>query len=273
MLFKKKEPMKAGFIQFAPQFGNIDANINKALSMIGSVDAGLLVLPELFNTGYHFTSVQETRVLAEEIPAGKTTKALCTIAQKKKIHIVAGIAEIADGNLYNSAVLISPAGYVATYRKVHLFNEEKLWFQPGNKGFHVYDIGQCKIGIMICFDWFFPESARVLALQGADVICHPANLVLPYCQDSMVTRCLENKIYAITANRTGYEDRGGKRFSYTGKSQITSPDGSILYRAAPDSDEIGIVEIDIAQARDKRANIYNDLFADRAIAYYQDLVK
>ena len=273
MLFKKKEPMKAGFIQFAPQFGNIDANINKALSMIGSVDAGLLVLPELFNTGYHFTSVQETRVLAEEIPAGKTTKALCTIAQKKKIHIVAGIAEIADGNLYNSAVLISPAGYVATYRKVHLFNEEKLWFQPGNKGFHVYDIGQCKIGIMICFDWFFPESARVLALQGADVICHPANLVLPYCQDSMVTRCLENKIYAITANRTGYEDRGGKRFSYTGKSQITSPDGSILYRAAPDSDEIVIVEIDIAQARDKRANIYNDLFADRAIAYYQDLVK
>jgi predicted amidohydrolase len=265
--------MKAGFIQFAPQFGNIDANIHKALSMIDNADAGLLVLPELFNTGYHFTSVQEVCNLAEEIPSGKTTKALCAISQKKKIYIVAGIAEIADGNLYNSAVLVSPAGYVATYRKVHLFNEEKLWFEPGNKGFDVYDIGQCKVGIMVCFDWFFPESARILALQGADVICHPSNLVLPYCQDSMVTRCLENKIYAITANRTGYEERDGKRFIYTGKSQITAPDGSILYRAASDSDEAGVVEIDISRARDKRINKYNDLFADRKIAYYQDLVK
>jgi predicted amidohydrolase len=265
--------MKAGFIQFAPQFGNIDANINKALSMIGNADAELLVLPELFNTGYHFNSAQETRNLAEEIPAGKTTKALCSIAQKKKIYIAAGIAEIADGSLYNSAVLVSPAGYVATYRKVHLFNEEKLWFQPGNKGFDVYDLGQLKIGIMICFDWFFPESARILALKGADIICHPSNLVLPYCQDSMVTRCLENKIYVITANRTGYEDRNGKRLSYTGKSQITSPDGRILHRASPDSDETGFVEIDVSLARDKRANIYNDLFADRKVAYYQDLVK
>ena len=265
--------MKAGFLQFAPEFGNVDVNINKALSMIDNADARLLVLPELFSTGYHFTTVAETRDLAEEIPAGKTTKALCTIAREKNIYIVAGVAEIADGSLYNSAVLISPAGYVATYRKVHLYNEEKLWFEPGNKGFDVYDIGHCRIGIMICFDWFFPESARILAIKGADIICHPANLVLPYCQDAMVTRCLENKIYAITSNRTGYEDRSGKRFSYTGKSQITSPDGSILYRAAPDSDEIGIVEMDISKARDKRANIYNDLFADRRVEYYQDLVK
>ena len=265
--------MKAGFLQFAPRFGDIDANISIALSMIDTADAELLVLPELFNTGYHFTSVEETWDLAEEIPAGKTTKALCTIAQKNRIHIVAGIAEIADGSLYNSAVLVSPDGYLATYRKVHLFNEENLWFQPGNKGFDVYDIGQCKIGIMICYDWFFPESARVLALQGADIICHPANLVLPYCQDSMVTRCLENKIYAITANRTGCEERNGKNFNYTGKSQITSPNGSILHRADADSDEMGIVEMDIANARDKRTSIYNDLFADRKVTYYQDLVK
>ena len=265
--------MKAGFIQFAPEFGNIDANINKVLSMIENTDAELLVLPELFNTGYHFTSVQETRNLAEEIPAGKTTKALCFIAQKRKIHIVAGIAEIADDSLYNSAVLVSPTGYIATYRKVHLYNEEKLWFQQGNKGFEVYDIGQLKIGIMICFDWFFPESARILALKGADVICHPSNLVLPYCQDSMVTRCLENKIYAITANRTGYEDRGDKRFNYTGKSQITSPDGRILYRASSDNDEIEVVDIDISLAKDKRINKYNDLFVDRKVEYYQDIIK
>ncbi len=265
--------MRVGFIQFSPEFGRVDANINKALAMMEKADAQLIVLPELFNTGYLFISQKEAIEMAEEIPAGKTTQALFSIARKKKIHIVAGIAESAGENLYNSAVLISPKGYVTTYRKVHLFNEEKLWFQPGNKSFTVYDIGQCKIGIMICFDWFFPESARILALRGADIICHPSNLVLPHCQDAMVTRCLENNIYVITANRTGREERSGKSLSYTGKSQITSPDARILYRADAQNDEIGIVEIDVQMARNKKINDYNDILADRRVEYYQDLVK
>jgi predicted amidohydrolase len=265
--------MKAGFIQFSPQFGKIEANIDQALSMMEMADADLLVLPELFNTGYNFVSVKETANLAEEIPNGKTIKALCSIARKKKIYIVAGIAEIADGRLYNSAVLVSPSGYVATYRKIHLFNEEKLWFQPGTRGFDVYDIGQCKVGIMVCFDWYFPESARILALKGADIICHPSNLVLPYCQDSMVTRCLENKIYSITANRTGVEERNGKSFIYTGKSQITAPDARILYRADAVRDEIGVVGMDISLARDKRINKYNDLLTDRRVENYGDIIK
>ncbi len=265
--------MKAGFIQFSPQFGKVDANIDKALAMLEKADAELIVLPELFNTGYLFVSRNEALEMAEEIPAGKTTKALSSIAQKKKIHIVAGIAESAGENLYNSAVLISPKGYIATYRKIHLFNEEKLWFKQGNESFAVYDIGQCKIGIMICFDWFFPESARILALRGADIICHPSNLVLPYCQDAIVTRCLENNIYVITANRTGNEERSGKSLSYTGKSQITSPDARILYRADAQNDEIGVVEIDVQMARNKKINDYNDIFADRRVEYYQDLVK
>jgi predicted amidohydrolase len=148
-----------------------------------------------------------------------------------------------------------------------------LWFQPGNKGFEVYDIGQLKIGIMICFDWFFPISAKIMALKGADAICHPANLVLPNCQNAMVTRCLENKICAITANRTGYKERSGKRFSYTGKSQITSPDGHVLYHASSDGDEIGVMDMDIALAKAKRINKFNDLFADRKVEYYQDMIK
>lgn len=265
--------MKAGFVQFSPQFGNVDANIEKALSLMEKADAELLVLPELFNTGYLFISVNETFNLAEEIPNGKTTKALCSFARKKGIHIVAGIAEVSNGKLYNSAVLVSPTGYVATYRKIHLFNEEKLWFQPGDEGFAVYDIGSCKIGIMICFDWFFPESTRILALKGADIICHTANLVLPYCQDAMITRCLENRIYAIIANRTGEEERGGNKWRYTGNSQITSPDARILYRADPERDEVGIVEIDVSKARNKRLNKYNDLFTDRRLEFYQDLIK
>jgi predicted amidohydrolase len=265
--------MKAGFIQFSPVFGNVDANIEKASSMMEKADAELMVLPELFNTGYLFISLKEVAAVAEEIPAGKTTRALSAIARRKKINIVAGIAEKFKNDLYNSAVLISPEGYAGTYRKTHLFNEENLWFKPGNTGFNVFDLGICRIGIMICFDWFFPESARILALKGADIICHPANLVLPYCQDAMLTRCLENRVYAVTANRTGCEERGGKKFSYTGKSQITAPDARILYRAGAQNDEIGIVDIDVRTARNKRINEHNNMFADRRIDCYQDLVK
>lgn len=264
--------MKAGFVQFSPEFGKVDTNIDKALSFIEKADAELIVLPELFNTGYLFVSAKETASLAEEIPSGKTTQTLCGIAHRKKMHIVAGIAEAAGNKLYNSAVLVSPTGYVATYRKIHLFNEEKLWFQPGDKGFAVYDIGSCKIGILICFDWFFPESMRIMALQGAEIICHPANLVLPYCQDAMITRCLENRVFAITANRTGEEERGNKKWCYTGKSQITSADARVLYQAAEESDEVGVSEIDVTKSRNKRLNKYNDFFTDRRVEFYQDLI-
>ncbi|MCX5850319.1 MAG: acyltransferase [Deltaproteobacteria bacterium] len=265
--------MKAGFIQFSPEFGEADANIEKALSMIEKANADLIVLPELFNSGYLFISQKEVDAVAEEIPAGKTTRALCAIARRKKINIVAGIIENFQGDLYNSAVLVSPAGYVGAYRKIHLFNEENLWFKPGNTGFNVFDLGICRIGIMICFDWFFPEAARILALKGADIICHPANLVLPYCQDAMVTRCLENKVYTVTANRTGFEERSGKKYSYTGKSQITAPDARILYQADAQNDEIGVAEIDVRTARNKKINKYNDVFTDRRTDCYKKLIK
>ena len=265
--------MRAGFAQFSPEFGKVDENIDKALSLIEKVDADLIVLPELFSTGYLFISHTEAADLAEEIPAGKTTKALCSIAKKKKIHIVAGVAESSLGKLYNSSILVSPSGYIATYRKLHLFNEEKIWFQAGDNGFAVYDIGSCKIGLMICFDWYYPESMRILALKGADIICHSANLVLPFCQDAMITRCLENKVYAIVANRTGEEKRGEKKWRYTGKSEIVSPDARVLLRASDDKDEVGIMEIDVSLARNKRINKYNDLFNDRRVEHYGDLVK
>ncbi len=263
--------MKIGFVQLDSIFGEVERNIEAAERLIAGIEADLIVLPEFFNSGYLFTSQKEADDLAEEIPNGKTTQALSRIAREKNAYIVAGLPERSGRNLYNSAVLVSPSGHVDTYRKVHLFNEEKLWFSPGDKGFSVYDIGPCRIGIMICFDWFFPESMRVLALKGADMICHPANLVLPFCQDAMVTRCLENRLFAVTANRTGSEARGGKTFRYTGKSQITGPNAQILLRAGSDGDEAGVYDIDITNARNKRLNPHNDLFGDRRTNFYTDL--
>ncbi|MEN6318366.1 MAG: nitrilase-related carbon-nitrogen hydrolase [Syntrophaceae bacterium] len=261
--------MKTAFIQFNPAFGERDNNIKKAITLIEKTDADLIVLPELFNTGYLITSKEETIDLSEPVPGGTTTEALIAAAHKKNTRVIAGLIEREGEDCFNSAAVVGPSGYVGKYRKIHLFNEEKLWFQPGNLGFNIFDIGTCRIGVMICFDWFFPESMRTLALKGADVICHCANLVLPFCQDAMITRCLENRVFAITANRTGEERRNGKSLYYTGKSQITGPDARILYQAGAETEEIGIAEIDVNLSRDKNLNRYNHIFLDRKPAFYQ----
>lgn len=265
--------MKIGFVQFEPQFGDIDGNLKQAEGLVRGTDADLLVLPELFNTGYVFTSKEEAVVLAEQVPRGKTTQALCDLAEERGVSLAAGLAERDGDRIFNSSVLVSPDGYVGRYRKTHLFFEEKLWFDPGDEGFRVYDIGLCRVGIMICFDWFFPESMRILALMGADLICHPANLVMPFCQDAMKTRCLENHVFAVTANRTGNEARGGRSLLFTGMSQITGPDGAILSRAGEDSQEVQTVEINPAEAHDKNVNEYNNLVTDRRPDFYGKLLE
>ncbi len=261
--------MIAGLLQFNPSFGDIKGNVAKVLQILSEKRADLVVLPELFNTGYQFVSKDEAAGLSEEVPSGFTTRSLIELSKAKSFYIVAGIAERAGDSLYNSAVLTGPGGFIGVYRKTHLFYEEKLWFSPGDTGFRVWDTPLGRIGVMICFDWFFPESARTLALRGADIIAHPANLVLPYCPDAMPTRCLENRVYAVTANRTGREERGGKKgLEFIGTSGIVSPEGKVLYRAARGSEEFGAAEIDIAAARDKNLNRFNNLFADRRKEFY-----
>ncbi len=261
--------MKAGFFQFAPVFGDVSGNIENVVCALADTRVDLLVLPELFNTGYQFVSKEEVSGLSEEVPSGFTTQRLIGLSRENNVHIVAGLAERSGGVFFNSAVLTGPGGFIGSYRKTHLFFEENLWFSPGDSGFGVWETPIGNIGIMICFDWFFPESARTLALKGADIMAHPANLVLPYCPDSMPTRCLENRVFAVTANRTGVEERGGKKaLEFIGTSEIVSPAGEVLYRASRDGDEFGVAEVDIRLARDKNLNPYNNLFDDRRKEFY-----
>jgi predicted amidohydrolase len=207
--------------------------------------------------------------LAEEIPAGPTCRALIEYSISNKIYLVFGIAEKEEDKIYNSALLTGPKGYIGTYRKSHLFYEENLFFSPGDTGFNVYDIGIARLGIMICFDWWFPESARTLALNGADIICHPANLVLPSCQTAMITRSLENAVYSITANRVGFESRGGKEeLAFTGESQVVSPNGERILGLSKEKEEISVVQIDVSKARDKSITSFNDRFRDRRTDLY-----
>lgn len=264
--------MKIGFIQMEPEFGRIKRNVEHAFKLICDTSADLLVFPELFNTGYQFASKEEVKHLSEEVPDDFTTGALVYEAKKKGCYFVAGLAERVRDRFFNSAVLVGPKGFIGVYRKAHLFDMERLWFTPGDSGFPVFDIGIARIGIMICFDWLFPESARVLALKGADIICHPSNLILPYCPDAMITRSIENRVFAITANRIGKEERiPGKPLNFIGKSEILSPKGEILYRATDDKEEVKVIEINPAEARDKLITPENHIFHDRRRELYGEI--
>jgi predicted amidohydrolase len=261
--------MKVGYFQFDPVFSEVKRNLDHVSKRLERVECDLLVLPELFNTGYQFVSAKEAHDLSEEVPGGPSTVRLIELARLRGMHVVAGLAERVGERVYNSAVVVGPSGLIGVYRKTHLFAEETLWFTPGDTGFPVFDIGRARVGVMVCFDWFYPESARTLALKGADIIAHPSNLVLPHCPDSMVTRCLENRVFAITCNRIGSEERGGKKkLTYIGHSEVVTPAGKILQRAQPDQEALTVVEIDPTEARDKKINPYNDLLAGRRPDFY-----
>ncbi len=269
--------VKVAFFQTAPTFGAIEENVEKVVKKLESPateGVRLVVLPELFSTGYQFRSKRELSRLAEPLRDSIAVRALCSVARKRKMHIVFGMAEKDGRRLYNSSVLVGPRGVGGVYRKAHLFWDEKKLFDAGNTPLRVYPAGSLKVGMMICFDWVFPEVARVLALEGADLICQPANLVLPYCPSAMITRSIENRVFSITANRVGTEERiKGKTLKFIGLSQIVSPDGTVLKRAGSIRPQIGIAEIDIKAARDKWITPKNHLFRDRRPAMYRRLLK
>ncbi len=262
--------MRVGYVQYDPVFGDVTRNLDTVVSRLDQADCELMVLPELFASGYQFISQEEVHALAEPVPDGPTTRRLVDVARRRRMWIVAGLPERTGAACYNSAVVVGPSGFLSCYRKTHLFFEETIFFQPGDTGFQVWDIGPAKIGVMICFDWYYPESARTLALKGADIICHPSNLVLPHCPDSMPVRCLENRVFAITTNRIGTEARGGKDpLTFIGNSEIVTPQGQILHRAPRDQEELTILDINPTEARTKTLTLYNDLLKDRRPSLYE----
>lgn len=253
--------MKIGFVQFNPIFGEKNSNCDKVKNLLHGVSADVIVLPELFNTGYTFLNKTEVTMLAET-KNGKTADFMLSLAQEKKCCFAYGFAEKYRDSFYNSMSFVSPVGLLHTYRKVQLFKEEKHWFQFGKQGFKVFEYEGIKFGMLICFDWIYPETMRTLALKGAQIILHAANLVMPFCPDAMVTRAIENRVFIVTADRIGEEKRNGKTYKFIGKSQIVSPKGEILIRV-DDEECVKVIDIDPILALDKKVNEYNDLFADR----------
>ena len=261
--------MKVGYVQLEPVFGDVEYNVAKLHSLISGIDADLLVLPELFNTGYIFTSLEEVASLAEDPGNSYTIDYLMKLALEQNMHLAAGFAEKDGSKYYNSMVLLGPEGVVGVYRKLHLFKDEKEWFRRGNSSPLVYEIRGIRVGLMVCFDWIFPEAARILSLKGADIICHAANLVLPWCQKATVTRAIENGVFIVLANRIGTESRGGTEMTFTGGSEIVGPRGKVLAAAPLDQEDVQVVEINPLRARDKHVTAVNDLNADRREDIYR----
>jgi predicted amidohydrolase len=264
--------LRIGFVQGRPAFGRTEENLEKGLALAATAEADLVVLPELWSSGYVFSSHAEVAALAEDARTGATARALAWAAKREKRHYVAGFPEVARGRYYNSAMLVGPGGVKAVYRKLHLFEREQAWFSPGNLPLALHRVGPARVGLLICFDWRFPETFRALALMGADVVAHPSNLVFRNAQTAMLTRTLENRIFTVTANRTGTERRPDGTVPFTGRSQIVSPAGRAIAKASATGEVALTADCDLAEARDKSLTGITHLFENRRPEYYGALV-
>lgn len=264
---------RAGVCQFQPEFLKPEQNRQCMLDLAAGIKADLIVFPELATSGYTFQDRAELAEVAEDGHNGITVLLFKKLAKETNCSYVIGFPErdlpltTHDSRLtfYNSSMLVNPDGSLHIYRKTHLFFEEKHLFTPGDTGFRVFKAkNDVPVGMMICFDWIFPESARSLMLNGAAIIAHPANLVLPWCQQAMLTRSLENRVFSVTSNRTGTE----KEFTFTGMSQIVNTKGDVLLRLNDTEEKTAVTEIEIDQAYDKQITGLNELISDRRPEFY-----
>jgi len=146
--------IKVGYVQTSPLFGDKEKNFAQIENLLLDVKVDLIVLPELFATGYTFVSKDEAVSLAET-PKGKTSNFLLKLSKLTGAVIIGGYVEKVGNEIFNSAMIVSNNSVIDSYRKIHLYYKENLWFSPGNKPLKVYEINDIKIGIMICFDWIF----------------------------------------------------------------------------------------------------------------------
>ncbi|HZY38427.1 MAG TPA: nitrilase-related carbon-nitrogen hydrolase [Mucilaginibacter sp.] len=261
--------VKLSVVQFTPAWGDKIHNLNKIAQLLGRCEADIIVLPELCTTGYSFLNPGEALEAAEDA-SGESLVFFKRLAVEKKAMIIAGFAEKEGNKAYNSALAALPDGSLQVYRKTHLFFKEKLCFEPGNSGFFVIDhpYVDCRVGLMVCNDWRYPEAARSLALMGTDVIACPSNLVSTLWGVGMPARALENKVYVAVANRCGTEvrsldDGGEQSLTFNGGSVVYDFNGSPMAQAGKDEGQVLTVEIAPKLTRDKAFNAYNDLFKDR----------
>lgn len=261
--------------QHQPSYLETERNLDRLEELIGDAKSDLIVLPEFASSGYYFRSTEDARRVSERPGEGAATTWMEKLSARKGGVVVGGFVEQSDEGLYNSAGVWERGQLRTVYRKAHLFNEEQDHFLPGDTGLPVLDVStrsgvSYALGVMICFDWVFPEAARTLALRGADVIAHPSNLVLPHCPDAMPLRALENGVFTATANRIGTDVKAeGDALTFIGRSRICGPDGDVLGEAPSEEEALLMATVDLERARSKRIGPRNDRLADRRPEQYE----
>jgi predicted amidohydrolase len=265
-------------IQFEPIVGSLAANqkaMERHIREAHAKGASIVVLPELADSGYVFNDESELAGQAAPVPGGATSNLLCNLSRELKIVVVSGVAE-RDGNaFFNTAIVCGPDGFVGKYRKLHLWNEEKRFFRSGDLGLPVFDTPLGRIGVAICYDGWFPETFRKLALKGALLVCVPTNWVpMPGAdpQSEPMANVLHkaaahsNGVYIACADRIGIE-RGQ---SFLGRSVILGPTGwPVAGPASADRTEIIFAKLELgAVATGRRLSVFNDLISDRRSDVY-----
>ena len=279
-------PVRVAVVQCDPQVGtkNRAANLSNSLELaLQAVNGGanLIVLPELTNTGYFFRTRQDAFDHAESVPDGPSVSRWEDFARQHQVYLVAGLTEREGARLYNTAVLLGPDGFIGKYRKAHLWNLEKLWFTAGDSGFPVFETPIGRIGLLICWDIWFPEVPRILSQQGADIICSLNNWVWtppPLFDDAgkcmasylTMTAAHVNNVFIAAASRIG-EERGAR---YLGCSLIAGTNGWPIGRvASADQQEILYADIDLTSSRSAPIwNELNDLHRDRRCDVYDRML-
>lgn len=260
-------------VQTEPMMADVVGNLRRIVEDVTAAAAGgarLVVLPELCITGYMFENRAEALALAEELPGGPSAQLLVAVAEELGVYLVAGFAERDGDTLFNSSILTGPNGYVGRYRKVHLWDAENTIFTPGDVGLPVFDTDIGRVGMLICYDAWFPEAFRSLALQGADVVCLPTNWVpIPGQRDGAPAMALSlcqaaahvNSIHVLAADRVGTE-RGQE---FIGQSVLVGPTGWPLIEPASSSvPQTLMAEADLRSGPALRLwNRFNDPVANR----------
>lgn len=263
-------------IQLAPVVGDLAGNLDRAVAAVEQSVAGgaqVVVLPELATSGYVFESVKEARSLALP-PTDRAFNRLAAAAGEAVV--VVGFAE-SDGTdgVFNSAALLDASGVRAVYRKVHLWDQEKRFFTPGDARPPVVETAHGRIGVMICFDLEFPEWTRIAALSGTDLLAVPTNWPLvpvpageraPEVQIAIATARM-NRMAIACADRTGVE-RG---VAWTGGTSIVDAEGALVATVGI-GEGTAWADIDLLASRNKRQAELVDLLGDRRPDLYGPLL-
>jgi 5-aminopentanamidase len=274
------EMIRVAAVQMEPKLGRVEENLDRittGLEQAAANGARLVVFPECALSGYGFGSREEG--LAHSVASdGREVSKVVELARRTGCGCIFGLLERHGSRLFNACILVGPEGVKGTYRKVHLpFLGVDMFVDPGDLPFAVQEIGGLRVGMHICYDGSFPETARVLTLLGADVLVLPTNWPTHSecaAEHMIPTRAMENTVYVMAVNRVGVESG----FRFIGASSIADPSGTILARAGAEAEQTIFADIDPVRARSKRlvrvpGRHEINRIADRRPGFYGPLVE